>query len=48
MLNYTIITSELYAGKTSTSHTKVTSIHYQQLPKKDTNWRIGTNNMSAC
>ena len=35
---YPTTLGELYAGTTSISHTKVTSIHYQTLSKKDTTW----------
>ena len=37
---------ELYA-ETSIPYTKVTSIHYQTLSKKDTNWKIDVNNLSV-
>ena len=35
---YVTVTSELYNGTASISFTKVTSIHYQILSKKDTTW----------
>ena len=35
---YPTTLGELYAGTTSIPHTKVTSIHYQTLSKKDTTW----------
>ena len=38
---------EMYAGTTSIPYTKVTSIHYQTLSKKDTNWKIDVNNLSV-
>ena len=37
----------MYAGTTSIPYTKVTSIHYQTLSKKDTNWKIDVNNLSV-
>ena len=36
---------EMYAG-TSIPYAKATSIHYQTLSKKDTNWKIDINNLS--
>ena len=38
---------ELYAGTTSILYTKVTSIDYQTLSKKDTSWKIDVNNLSV-
>ena len=38
----------MYTGTTSISDTKVTSIHYQKLSKKDTTWKIDVNNLSVC
>ena len=35
--------SELYV-KTEIPYTKVTSMHYQTLSKKDINWKIGVKN----
>ena len=35
----------LYAGTRSIPYTKVTSIHYQALSKKDTNWKIDVKNL---
>ena len=32
---------------TSIPYTKVTSIHYQTLAKKDTSWKIDMNNLSV-
>ena len=37
----------IYAGTTSVPYTKVTSIHYQTLPKKSTTWKIDVNNLSV-
>ena len=37
----------MYTGTTSIPSTKVKSIHYQTLSKKDTNWKIDVNNLSA-
>ena len=38
----------MYGGTNGTSipYTKVTSIHYQTLSKKDTTWNIDVNNLS--
>ena len=38
---------EMYSGTTSIPYTKVTSIHYQTLSKKDTTWKIDVNNLSV-
>ena len=40
--------SEMYNGTTSFPYTKVTSIHYKTLSKKDTTWKIDVNNPSVC
>ena len=37
---------EMYTGTTSIPYTKVTSIHYQTLSKKDTTWKIDWNKLS--
>ena len=37
---YATTIGQMYAGTTSTPYTKVTSIHYQTLNKKDTTWKI--------
>ena len=37
---------EMYTRTTSIPGTKVTSIHYQTLSKKDTTWKIDVNNRS--
>ena len=37
----------MYTGTTSIPYTKVTSIHYQTLSKKDTTWKIDVNNLSV-
>ena len=39
---------DMYAGTTPIPYTKVTSIHYQTLSKKDTTWKIDVNNLSFC
>ena len=39
---------DMYAGTTPIPYTKVTSIHYQALSKKDTTWKIDVNNLSVC
>ena len=38
----------MYTRTTSILYTKVTSIHYQTLSKKDTTWKIDVNNLSVC
>ena len=38
---------EMYSGTTSIPYTKVTSIHYQTLSKKDTTCKIDVNNLSV-
>ena len=43
---YATAIGEMYV-KTLILYTKVTSIHYQALSKKDTNWKIGVNNLST-
>ena len=55
LLEYDAIFDEPYAtsigeidtGATSIPYTKVTSIHYQILSKKDTTWKIDVNNLSV-
>ena len=37
----------MHTGTTSMPYTKVTSIHYQTLSKKDTTWKIDINNLSV-
>ena len=37
---YATIIGEMYTGTMSIPYTKVTSIHYQTLSKKDTTWKI--------
>ena len=46
---YATIIGEMYGGENETSipYTKVTSIHYQTLSKKDTTWKIDVNNLST-
>ena len=43
---YATSISEMYTGRTSIPYTKVTSIHYQTLSKKDSTWKIDVNNLS--
>ena len=43
---YATAIDELYT-KTLIPYTKITSIHYQTLSKKDTNWKIDVNNLSV-
>ena len=42
---YATSIGEMYTGTTSIPYTKVTSIHYQTLSKKDTTWKIHVNNL---
>ena len=42
---YAIAIGKMYV-KTSLYHTKITSVHYQTLSKKDTTWNIDVNNLS--
>ena len=46
--SYATTIGELYGETNGTSipYTKVTSIHYQTLSKKDTTWKIDVNNLS--
>ena len=44
---YPTTIGELYAGTASIPYTKVTSIHYQTLSKKDTAWKIDVKNLSV-
>ena len=37
----------MYTGTTLIPYTKVTSIHYQALSKKDTTWKTDVNNLSV-
>ena len=37
----------MYTGTTLIPYTKVTSIHYQTLSKKDNTWKINVSNLSA-
>ena len=46
--SYAISIGEMYTGTKSIPYTKVTSIHYQTLSKKDTTWNIDVNNLSVC
>lgn len=36
---------EFYTGTTSIPYTKVTSIHYQTLSRKETTWKIDIKNL---
>ena len=45
---YATTVGEIYTGTTSIPYTKVTLIKYQTLSKKDTNWKIDLNILSAC
>ena len=47
--SYVTIIGELYDGANGTliPYTKVTSIHYHTLSKKDTAWKIDVNNLSV-
>ena len=45
---YATTIGEMDNGTTSIPYTKVTSIHYQTLYKKDTTWKIDVNNLSVC
>ena len=44
--SYATTIGKLYGGTNGTSipYTKVTSVHYQTLSKKDTTWKIDVNN----
>ena len=44
---YATAIGKMYAEKTLIHYTKVKSIHYQTLSKKDTNWKIDVNNLSV-
>ena len=44
--SYATIIREAYIRKMSIPYTKVTSIHYQALSKKDIFWKIKVNNLS--
>ena len=44
---YATTIGEMYTGRTSIPYTKVISIHYQALSKKDTTWKIVLNNLST-
>ena len=44
---YTTTIGEICIGTTSIPYTKVISIHYQALSKKDTTWKIDVNNLSV-
>ena len=44
---YATTIGQMYTGTKSLPYTKVTSIHYQVLSKKDTTWKIDVNNLSV-
>ena len=44
---YVISIREMYIKEMSIPYTKVTSIHYQALSKKDIVWKIDINNLSV-
>ena len=44
---YATSIGEMYTGTTLIPHTKVASIHYQVLSKKDTTWNTDVNNLSV-
>ena len=44
---YATTIGEMYNGTILIPYTKVTSIHYQTLSKKDTAWKIDVNNLSV-
>ena len=45
---YATTIGEMDTRTTSIPYTKVTSIHYQTLSKKDTTWKVDVNNFSVC
>ena len=45
--SYATSIGEMHTGTTSIPYTKVTSIHYQTLSKKDTTWKNDVNNLSV-
>ena len=44
---YATSIGQMYIGTTSIPYTKVTSIHYQTLSKKDTTWKTDVNSLSV-
>ena len=44
---YATVIREAYIGEMSIPYTKVTSIHYQALSKKDIVWKIDVTNLSV-
>ena len=46
--SYALGIDEMYTGTMSMPYTKVTSVHYESLSKKDTVWKIDVNNLSVC
>ena len=47
LISYATSLGEMYTGTTSIPYTKVTSIHYETLSKKDTTCKIDVNNLSV-
>ena len=45
---YVTTIGEMYTGTMSIPYTKVTSIYYQTLSRKDTTWKVDVNNLSVC
>ena len=45
--SYATSIGQMHTGTTSIPYTKVTSINYQTLSKKDTTWKIDVNNLSV-
>ena len=46
-ISYATSIREIYCERLSISYTKLTSIHYQALSKKDIIWKIDVNNLSC-
>ena len=44
---YATTIGEIYSGTMSIPYTKIISIHYQTLSKKDTTWKTDVNNLSV-
>ena len=44
-ISYATSIREIYCERLSISYTKLTSIHYQALSKKDIIWKIDVNNL---
>ena len=45
---YATTIGKMYTGITLIPYTKLTSIHYQTLRKKETTWKIDVSNLSVC